>query len=223
MSNNHNRFGIRGVNFDEVLEYEEIQDVLTSDRFNTENILVIPTINGIELGMKVKFKNKEGHICEDVRNIGVFQEIPMIFIGGEDLYDQHFSADECFVPVERQVCDSKETNWFHHNVDAFPIFTQKSSNHPIAEKSMFEFDHTNFGTEYFKYGKYVNYLSPKGLYTIMQYLQTSPKEVISRICDGMANGSLPPEGIIHLDLDELDSKFYSESLNNQNKEMGEEE
>ena len=65
MKNSYSLLGIKEVDFDNILDYEEIQDILTSDRFNTENILVIPTINGIELGLKVSFKNKEGRVCED--------------------------------------------------------------------------------------------------------------------------------------------------------------
>ena len=91
-----NFFPMEKVDFDQVLEYDQILDSLTSNKFNTENILVIPTKNGLDLGLKVRFLNKEGHICTDVRYLLETGGTPFIFIGHDDLYEPHFTDNDCF-------------------------------------------------------------------------------------------------------------------------------
>lgn len=202
-----NFFPMEKVDFDQVLEYDQILDGLTSNKFNTENILVIPTKNGLDLGLKVRFLNKEGHICTDVRYLLEVNGTPFIFIGHDDLYEPHFTENDCLAPIDRQVCDSKETNWFRHSVNAFPLFTrqQDSVSLPVAENSIFEFDRENYGSEYFAKGSPMNYLSPKGMACLIRYIHSNPEDVFDRVCEGFENEELNPDTIIHLNFDELEN------------------
>ncbi len=205
-------FPMNKVDFDQVLEYDEILDALTSNKFNTENILVIPTKNGLDLGLKVRYLNKEGHICHDVRYLLESGGKPFIFIGHDDLYEPHFTENDCLAPIDRQVCDSNQTNWFRHSVKAFPVFIREldSTRRAVADNSIFEFDPENQDSEYFVKDLPMNYLSPKGMASLIRYIHSNPEDVFDRVCEGFENEELNPDTIIHLNFDELEHKKQSE-------------
>jgi hypothetical protein len=209
---NTENYGINNVDLDKVLEFDQVLDAITSDKFNTENLLVIPTTNGLDLGLKVQFKNRQGNVCHDVRYVVDFCGTPIIYIGQNDLYDEHFPANTCFVPVERQVCDSKETNWFHHNVSGFPVFTNHkySAKDNDAKGCVFNFSPESYDSEYAIKDKNKNYLSQKGLSVLVKYILSNPQEVADRIAKGITNGQLSPEGAISLDLASLDKTNLKE-------------
>ena len=207
MNNNENLFTMTKVDFDQVLEYNQVLDAITSDKFNTENIFVIPTQNGLDLGLNVKHKDKFGNVCEECRLILLdHNQTPFIFIGHNDLYEPHFTEENCFAPVQRLVCDSRETNWYKHKIDrVFPlsVIQKDSVNEPVAEQSIFEFDLENHGSEYFANGEQMNYLSQHGLAKILKYIFTNPERVADRVYEGVEKGTLHPLKVIHINLNEL--------------------
>lgn len=201
--------GIKDVDFDEVLEYEDILNyVLTSDKFNTEKIMIIPTVNGLEFGLNVRFKNREGKICHDVRKISTGANIPSILIGDDNTYLENFTQDECLVPVSHQQSDSLRTTWFRHSVAGFPIFTRRidSFSASVPEKSVFEFPSQLRDSQYSVPGYTLGYLSKKGLCSLIDGIRNNP-ELQNRIVERIAqynDRKLPNSGVIMLDLQELD-------------------
>lgn len=202
--------GIKEVDFDKVLEYEDILNyVLTSDKFNTENIMIIPTKNGLEFGLKVRFINRQGKICYDVRKITSAANIPSILIGADHTYIVNFPQEECLVDVTHLQSDSVQTNWFRHSVAGFPIFTRDvdSFSAPEAQKSVFQFPSQLEGTKYAVPGYTLSYLSKKGLCTLMNGVRDNPElqnKIIERIASSKEK-KMSKNGIIMLDLQELDT------------------
>ena len=202
--------GIKEVDFDNVLEYGDAAHyLLTSKKFNTEHILIIPTQDGIELGLKVSFKNRQGNVCNDVRRITVAGNIPSICIGDHHFYLNNFTQDNCLVKVSHFECDEPRQQWFDHQVTGFPLFTRTidANSIPVPEKSIFKFPRELEDTEYATPGYTLDYLSPKGIATIAKALRKDTnlqKQVYERIA-GATDGKLSKNGIILLDLQELDT------------------